>query len=145
MYKLLFFHWGSSSMIVNSTLVHKTAFALPHSFICAVQSVICCFNCYCINLVISAHNCQLMCIGLMHTNLVILYLAVVRHLAVSGTVWLQFTTLLRTWHTDAATVHTAILRYSVSSVFGANPALCVTVTGHNTLNKQDTLFLRRSP
>ena len=86
--------------------------------ICAVQSVIHYFVCYCISLVIGAHTCQLMYIDLMHTNLVLLYLAVVHHFAVSGTVWLQFFTLLRTWHTDTITVHTAVLRYSVCSVLG---------------------------
>jgi hypothetical protein len=94
--------------------------------ICAVKSVICYFIYYCISLVIGAHSCQLMYIGLMHTNLVLLYLAVMHHFAVSGTVWLQFTTLLRTWHTDTYSTYCNTEIFSLFSA-GARPVLCVTV------------------
>jgi hypothetical protein len=113
--------------------------------ICAVQSVICYFSCYCFNLVISAHNSQLMYIyTYAHQSGSPLFscraplcsfrncLVTVYHIAENLAHWCYYSTYC----------NTEIL--SLFSV-GAHPALRVSVTGHNTHNKQDTLFIRRNP
>jgi hypothetical protein len=95
------YKWGAVWLLKELITFGERRYACSNNWsctvpiiICTVQSLKCYFSCYCINLVIGAHNCQVMEIGLMHTNLVLLYLAVMHHFAVWPHCWEPGTLML---------------------------------------------------